>query len=104
MGTVASACLAALGFGAAPAMASHTAQVQNGTLQIKGDGASDKLVLLNEPGIVALDVGADGTTDFSFDRTTFNAINVDAGKGGDEITVQDLTAQPLPDDQHPGRQ
>jgi Ca2+-binding RTX toxin-like protein len=97
MGTVASACLAALGFGAAPAMASYTAQVQNGTLQIKGDGASDKLVLLNEPGAVALDVGADGTTDFSFDRTTFTAINVDAGKGADEVTVQDLTAQALPD-------
>jgi len=97
MGTVASACVAALGFGAAPAMASYTAQVQNGTLQIKGDGASDKLVLLNEPGTVALDVGADGTIDFSFDRTTFTAISVDAGKGADEVTVQDLTAQPLPD-------
>ncbi|HEY7622402.1 MAG TPA: hypothetical protein VH834_21710 [Solirubrobacteraceae bacterium] len=95
-GTVATACVAVLGFGAAPAMASYTAQVQNGTLQIKGDGASDQLVLDSVAGSVLLDVGADGTTDFSFDRTTFTAIAIDAGKGDDQVRVLDLTT-PLPD-------
>lgn len=37
--------LALLGFAAQPALASYKAQVQNGTLQIVGNGASDKLLL-----------------------------------------------------------
>jgi hypothetical protein len=75
---------ALLGFNAAPALASYTAGVQNGTLQIKGDGANDKLALglsPTDPNTLQVDVGEDGTVDFSFDRSTFTAINVQAGGG-----------------------
>jgi Ca2+-binding RTX toxin-like protein len=79
-----------LGFAADPALASYDAHVQNGTLQITGNGASDKLALRLEPGapnILQVDVGEDGTTDFAFDRNTFNAINVQGGGGNDEIRI-----------------
>jgi Ca2+-binding RTX toxin-like protein len=79
-----------LGFAADPALASYDAHVQAGTLQIKGNGASDKLALRldpNAPNILQVDVGEDGTTDFAFDRNTFTAINVQGGGGNDEIRI-----------------
>jgi Ca2+-binding RTX toxin-like protein len=36
-----------------------------------------------------LDAGEDGTVDFSFDRSTFTAIDVQAGGGDDEVRVDD---------------
>ncbi len=90
-GAVGGVCLTAmLGFAADPAAAAYKAQVQSGTLQIVGDAASDKLELLtapDNPNIVQLDVGEDGTIDFSFDRSTFSAINVQAGGGNDEVRI-----------------
>jgi len=90
-GAVGGACLTAmLGFAADPAAAAYKAQVQSGTLQIVGDAASDKLELLtapDNPNIVQLDVDEDGTIDFSFDRSTFSAINVQAGGGNDEVRI-----------------
>jgi len=88
---VGGACLTAmLGFAADPAAAAYKATVQGGTLQIVGDGASDKLELLtapDNPNILELDVGEDGTIDFSFDRSTFSAIDVQAGGGNDEVRI-----------------
>jgi Ca2+-binding RTX toxin-like protein len=87
---VSGACLTAmLGFAAGPAAAAYKAQVQTGTLQIVGDGASDKLALLSSPTDpnIELDVGEDGTIDFVFARSTFSAINVQAGGGNDEVRV-----------------
>ncbi len=81
-----------LAFGAAPALASYTAQVQNGTLQITGNRDSDKLALRLAPGdpnTLQVDVGDDGTADFNFDRSTFTAINVQARGGDDEIRIDD---------------
>src|SRR5436305_8474712 len=66
-----------LGFAVSPAAADYTAQVQAGTLQINGDTASDNLSLRlspDDPNVLQVDVGEDGTADFSFDRSTFNAI------------------------------
>jgi Ca2+-binding RTX toxin-like protein len=80
-----------LGFAAQPALASYKAQVQNGTLQIVGNNASDKLELRadpNNPNVLQLDVGEDGTTDFSFDASTFTAISVQAGGGDDEVRME----------------
>jgi Ca2+-binding RTX toxin-like protein len=92
-GAVVGASVAAmLAFSAAPAFASYTAGVQGGTLQIKGDGASDKLALRlspTDPNTLQVDVGDDGTADFAFDRSTFGAINVQAGGGNDEVRVDD---------------
>jgi Ca2+-binding RTX toxin-like protein len=77
--------LVLFGVAAGPAFASYKAQVVNGTLQIVGDGASDKLALLPDGTALAVDVGEDGTIDFRFDSSTFNAINVQAGDGDDTI-------------------
>jgi Ca2+-binding RTX toxin-like protein len=91
LAAVAGAAVAAgVGLGADPAAAAYTAQVQAGTLKINGNSASDRLVLRLAPGdpnTLQLDVGADGTADFSFDRGTFTAIEVAAGGGDDEVRV-----------------
>ena len=75
----AAAVAALLGPGAGSALASTTASVQNGTLTVLGDGAADKLALRldgSAPDTLQVDVGDDGTADFSFDRSTFTAISV----------------------------
>jgi Ca2+-binding RTX toxin-like protein len=79
---------AAVGYGADAATAAFTARVEGDTLEIRGDAASDKLILrlqAGEPSTLELDVGADGTADFTFDRSRFTAIDVRAGSGNDEI-------------------
>ena len=92
LGTLVAGALAAVGLGvaASPALADYRAQVSAGTLEITGNGASDKLALELDPtnaGILQLDVGEDGTVDFAFDRSTFSAIDVQAGGGNDEVRV-----------------
>ena len=89
---IASAAL--VGLAADQAAASYTAQVQAGTLKLTGNAASDKLVLRLQPGVpnmLEADVGADGTADLSFDRTTFTAIDVAAGGGADEVRIDPNT-------------
>jgi hypothetical protein len=64
--------------------------VHAGTLQLIGDSASDKLSLSVspvDPNLLLVDVGEDGTTDFTFDRSTFSAIDVEAGGGNDEVRI-----------------
>jgi RTX calcium-binding nonapeptide repeat (4 copies) len=90
-GALAGACLTALlGVVAAPAEAAYKAQVKAGTLRMIGDAASDRLLLLvspENPNILEVDVGEDGTIDFTFDRSTFTAIDVEAGGGNDEVRI-----------------
>ena len=78
---------AAAAIAAAPAGAAYTAQVKDATLQINGDGASDTLALINNPTTFVLDVGEDGTADFTFDRNSFTGIDVRARGGDDRIDV-----------------
>ena len=81
---------ACLGLATDQALAAYTAQAQADTLKITGDGASDKPALRLQPGApgtLQVDVGANGSTDFSFDRTTFTRIAVAAGGGADEVTI-----------------
>jgi hypothetical protein len=95
MGAATGSILAAtLTFAATQADAAYTAQVKAGTLQIRGDGASDRLVLTPTPTTLLVDVGEDGTADFTFDRSTFTAVNVQAGDGDDEVRV-DNAVSPL---------
>jgi len=89
-----------LGLAADPALASFKAHVQAGTLQIVGDAAGDKLALRLAPGnsaVLQVDVGDDGTADFSFDRSTFTAIDVQGGGGSDQLRV-DASDGSLADD------
>jgi Ca2+-binding RTX toxin-like protein len=84
---------ASLGLGVHVASAAYTARVQNGTLRVVGDGASDKLALRLAPGLpstLQVDVGDDGTADFAFDRSTFTAIDVEAGAGDDTVRVDQV--------------
>ena len=84
---------ASLGLGVHVASAAYTAHVQNGTLKVVGDGASDKLALRlaqGSPSTVQVDVGDDGTTDFAFDRSTFTSIDVAAGGGDDTVRVDQV--------------
>jgi Ca2+-binding RTX toxin-like protein len=94
---------AAVALTAGPANAAYTARVDAGTLRITGDAASDKLVLVASSAAVELDVGADGTADFTFDRSTFGSISVDAGRGNDEVrTVGSFVDLPLTVDGNAG--
>jgi Ca2+-binding RTX toxin-like protein len=92
---------AALGLGADQAAASYSGKVENGVFKITGNGASDKLVLYLEsslPGNLLADVGADGTIDFSLNRAEFEAVEVDAGGGDDEVRLQSvggITDEPI---------
>jgi hypothetical protein len=82
--------LAILGAGADKAAASYSGTLQAGTVTLTGDSASDKLALRLRPGapdILEADVGNDGTPDLLFDRSTFTAVNVDAGGGDDELRI-----------------
>jgi Ca2+-binding RTX toxin-like protein len=93
--------VAALGLGADQAAASYSGKVENGVFEITGNGASDKLVLYLEsslPGNLLADVGADGTIDFSLNRAEFEAVEVDAGGGDDEVRLQSvggITDEPI---------
>jgi Ca2+-binding RTX toxin-like protein len=93
--------VAALGAAADQAAASYSGKVENGTFKITGNGASDKLVLYlesNLPGNLLADVGADGTIDFSLNRAEFEAVEVDAGGGDDEVRLQSvggITDEPI---------
>jgi Ca2+-binding RTX toxin-like protein len=81
--------VAALAF-AAPAMASYSATVDGTTLRVAGDGASDKVALFADPTNVVIDVGEDGTADFTFARSSFTAVTVTAGGGDDEVRIGGL--------------
>jgi Ca2+-binding RTX toxin-like protein len=84
------ACLACAGFAADEAGAAFSARVDAGTLRVAGDGASDRLALRSGgSGVLLLDVGADGSAEFRFDRETFAAIDVDAGGGDDAVLVDE---------------
>ena len=78
---------AALGFTVAQASAAATAQVENGTLTITGTNGADDITLLGLGGILEVDVNGDWIGDFSFDRSTFTAIDVLA-RGGDDKVVE----------------
>src|SRR5215470_4445912 len=67
----------------------YKASIKRGTLTITGTDASSKLTLrLGADGRLEVDVGDDGSADFSFDRSTFSAIVIDAG-GGDDVVRMD---------------
>ena len=89
----AASVVAVLAFGSGPAWASYTAQIVGGTLQVTGNGASDKLSLRLQSGVptvLEVDVGDNGTADASFDRSLFTAIGVSAGGGNDRVRIDQV--------------
>src|SRR6476661_27815 len=62
--------------------------------------SSDKVALRLQgasPTTLQVDVGEDGSADFSFDRSTFTGIDVDAGGGDDDVRV-DQSGGPFTDE------
>src|SRR5689334_3342857 len=85
-----------LGASADRAMADVGAQVDAaGVLQITGDAAANKLSLAASPTQLVVDVGDDGTVDFSFDRSTFTAVEVRGRGGDDEVRVSTSVTDPV---------
>ncbi len=79
--------VAALAVAAAPSSAATGAQLDGDTLQIFGDNGEQNLAIVNQQSTYALDIGNNGTADFTFDRSTFSKIEVDAKGGNDRIDL-----------------
>ena len=81
-----------LGIAAERAHAGYSARVNNGTLTLTGNGASDQLALRLQAGVpttLQVDVGDNGSADLSFDRAAFDRIVVNAGGGNDRVRMDE---------------
>jgi hypothetical protein len=67
------------------------AEIKRGTLEVKGDDQANvvALRLKADPNRVEVDVGDDGSADFSFARGDISAIKVKLGDGNDSVRVDD---------------
>jgi Ca2+-binding RTX toxin-like protein len=68
------------------------AEIKQGTLEVKGSARADAVALrlkAGDPSRVEVDVGDDGSADFSFARSSLSAIQVRAGGGRDSVRVDD---------------
>lgn len=87
-GAVLTAALALAG----PAAAGYKAKVAGGTLTLTGNAKGDRLALRlkkNAAGTLQVDVGANGSVEFSFRRSRFTAIVVNAGGSHDTVTIDE---------------
>jgi hypothetical protein len=75
---------------AGPAAAATSASVSNDTLTVNGDSGDDRIALrlaAGAAGTLQVDFGDDGSTEHSFDRSTFSRIEVFTGSGHDQFRV-----------------
>ncbi|HEY7970733.1 MAG TPA: hypothetical protein VID95_12115 [Candidatus Limnocylindrales bacterium] len=89
-GSLALVALALSGGPVAAAAPKVTAEVAGGTLFVFGSPRSDLITLRLDPrnsDVLNVDVGDNGTIDFSFFRSTFDTILVEAGNGDDTIRI-----------------
>jgi hypothetical protein len=89
------AALSLAGLAAIPAAASPGvgAEVAGGTLLISGSRSPDQIALrldALDTNKLQVDVGDNGSADFTFDRATFTAIRVNADNGGDTIQIDEI--------------
>jgi Ca2+-binding RTX toxin-like protein len=67
-------------------------KLKHGVLTVKGTKASEKIALrlqASNPAILQVDVGDDGSADFSFERNEIAKIAVDARPGDDLVRIDD---------------
>ena len=67
-------------------------KLRHGALTVEGTEASDTIALrlrAGDPGTLEVDVGDDGSADFSFNRNKITKINVDARAGDDLVRIDD---------------
>ena len=68
------------------------ADINHGTLQVRGGDQANNVALRlaqGNPAIVQVDVGDDGSPEFSFARSDISAINVKMGDGNDRVRIDD---------------
>ena len=66
--------------------------LENGVLTVEGTNASDRIALrlqAGRPDILQVDVGDDGTADFSFERADVVEVVVQAGNGDDFVRIDE---------------
>jgi Ca2+-binding RTX toxin-like protein len=88
------AIVMAVGFGVATerANAAYSVHIGSNTLTVTGDSASDVLALRLAPGdshTLILDVGNNGSADFTANRLLFTQIVVNAGTGNDKVLIDE---------------
>jgi hypothetical protein len=92
---VAAAIAGGTAIAAAPgnaARASTDASVEAGVLTVDGTNAGDRIALrlrAGQPGILQVDVGDDGSAEFSFNRAEIAEIFVNAGNGDDSVSIDE---------------
>ena len=67
-------------------------KLRRGVLTIEGTDASDRIALRLQagyPGVLQVDVGDDGSPDFSFERARVTSIAVDAAEGNDNVRIDE---------------
>ena len=67
-------------------------RLAHGALTVAGTDASDRIALrlrAGDPGTLEVDVGDDGSAEFSFDRDRVTSITVAAGAGNDLVRIDD---------------
>jgi hypothetical protein len=67
-------------------------RLRNGELTIEGTNGGDRIALrlqAGDPAVLQVDVGDDGTADFSIDRATVAKIVVEAGNGDDLVRIDE---------------
>lgn len=72
--------------------ASVSASVRHRTLEVRGSSHANAVALrlkAGDPSTVQVDVGNDGSADFSFPRLHLSAINVKMGAGNDSVLIDD---------------
>jgi hypothetical protein len=88
--TIALVALALTGGTVAAAAPKATAEVTDGTLFVVGSQKADQITLRLDPrnaDVLNVDFDDNGTIDFSFFRSTFDTILVEAGNGDDTVRI-----------------
>src|SRR5262249_16647795 len=68
------------------------ARLKHHTLLVRGSNANDSIALglaAGKPDVVQVDVGDNGTADFSFPRAAIRSISIDARDGNDRVRIDD---------------
>ena len=68
------------------------AQLEQHTLHVEGTEANDAIALrlaAGNPAVLQVDIGDNGSADFSFPRASINRISVDARGGNDRVRIDD---------------
>ncbi|GMU21252.1 MAG: hypothetical protein AMXMBFR13_13450 [Phycisphaerae bacterium] len=85
-------CFSGAGDPADPDCMPHSARIVNGCLHVVGTPVSSELALRLQPvipQILQVDVGNDGSAEFSFNRNQFDCIVVNAGGGEDLVWIDE---------------